>query len=225
QDPSAFELALARVNWDSASIRGVIVNFVCRSLLWGSWVTHHFYAIVKGKGPGDDDDDDDDGVSPARGGEGGLQTAAAEGGGGTTRHLECGAGGVVGTGENADGGREGDDGEETGCLEKLSPLRRRGKNNRARNRNSSDQGSCCAASGTGAGSDGGGATGGAAWYSLDSRIPKPQRLGGTRGLVEHLAWEVREHHGHVFVIGGGAEAVAGVGDDGDGHAGPAENRV
>ncbi|CAM9345964.1 unnamed protein product [Ectocarpus sp. 12 AP-2014] len=216
KDPSAFELALARVDWDSASIRGVIVNFVCRSLLWGSWVTHHFYAIVKAKGPGDGDD----GLSPG-GGEGGAQNAPA-GGGGSTKHLECGGGGGVGTGASADGDREGDAGEQTGCSEKLSPSRRRGKYNQAqtRNRTSSNQGSCC-------GSDGGGAggAGGAAWYSLDSRIPEPQRLGGTRGLVEHLAWEVREHHGHVFVVGEGAEEVAGVGNDNDGHVGTAEARV
>ncbi|CAN0370149.1 unnamed protein product [Ectocarpus sp. 6 AP-2014] len=214
--PSAFELALARVDWDSASIRGVIVNFVCRSLLWGSWVTHHFYAIVKAKGPGDGDD----GLSPGDG-EGAPQ-AATSGGGGATRHLERGGVGVgvgVGTGASADGEREGNAGEQTGCFEKLSPSRRRGKDNRARtrNRSSSNQGSCC-------GSNGGGA-GGAAWYSLDSRIPKPQRLGGTRGLVEHLAWEVREHHGHVFVVGEGAEEVAGVGHDNDGRVGTAEARV
>ncbi|CAM9993864.1 unnamed protein product, partial [Ectocarpus sp. 4 AP-2014] len=88
---------------------------------------------------------------------------------------------------------------------------------RTRNRTSSNQGSCC-------GSDGGGA-GGAAWYSLDSRIPKPQRLGGTRDLVKHLAWEVREHHGHVFVVGEGVEEVVRVGNDNDGHVGTAEARV
>lgn len=197
------------MDWDSASIRGVIVNFVCRSLLWGSWVTHHFYAIVKAKGPGDDGCDD--GLSPG-GGEGGPQTAAAGGGRGATSNLEC------GTGASADGEFQGDAGEETGCFEKLSPSRRRGKDNRARTRNrtSSNQGSCCDSEGVG---------GGLAWYSLDSRIPKPQRLGGRRGLVEHLAWEVREHHGHVFVVDDGVEEVTGVGNDGDGHVDTAETRV
>lgn len=63
----------------------------------------------------------------------------------------------------------------------------------------------------GGGSSGeGSALGGQVWYSLDSRIPKPQRFGGTSGLVAHLAWEVREHHGHVFVVEDGGEGA----DDG-----------
>lgn len=41
---------------------------------------------------------------------------------------------------------------------------------------------------------------GAVWYSLDSRLPRPQRLGGKGGLVAHLSWEARENHGHVFVV-------------------------
>lgn len=184
QDPSAFELALAEVDWESASVVGIIVNFVCRNLLWGTWVTHHFYAIVKGR---DTLKSAEDAPGAERGG-----VPASEG---ENRSVEDGGGGGgVGLGGGESDGEEGGG----GCFKRLSPGKRRAKM-AARSRD-----------GGGGGSGDGeekleGATR-AVWYSLDSRLLKPQRLGRRRGLLAHLAWEVREHHGHVFVVGKGIEA-------------------
>lgn len=114
---------------------------MCRSLLWGTWVINHFYAIVKGpeKIGGDQN------ASVAQGGEMGLTIGAGEG----VRAVERNRGG-------------GEDDEER-------------------------------------------IINGTVWYSLDSRLPKPLRLGGTSGLMAHLSSEIREHHGHVFVVGNGVE--------------------
>lgn len=43
------------------------------------------------------------------------------------------------------------------------------------------------------------------WYSLDSRLSVPQRLGGTAELLQHLLWEARDHKGHIFVVSHGRE--------------------
>lgn len=62
----------------------------------------------------------------------------------------------------------------------------------------------------GGGEGGGGRTnnnGGTVWYSLDSTLRKPLRLGGTSGLMAHLSSEVRDHHGHVFIVDDGVEGA------------------
>lgn len=59
--------------------------------------------------------------------------------------------------------------------------------------------------GCASGSNSGDRRGARAWYSLDSGLRVPKRLGATNGLMAHLAWEVREHHGHVFVVCDGLE--------------------
>lgn len=45
QDPDAFAVGLGNV--DANTVKGIVVNFVSRTLLWGAWVNHHFYAIVR----------------------------------------------------------------------------------------------------------------------------------------------------------------------------------
>lgn len=196
---------------------GIIVNFVCRNLLWGAWVTHHFYAIVKGPPDKLLDGADEGGAPGSPAEEGGSRGGAAlEGGGAGGVSVEDGRS----VGRGSDGGRGGrgdcDDkeGKSSSCFERLSPGSRRAKR-RAQSRDGGGRGgsgSTSPSAGTGGGDgDERGveamAAAGTVWYSLDSRLSKPQRLGGTRGLLAHLSWEVREHHGHVFVVGNGVEAV------------------
>lgn len=168
-------------------MRGIIVNFVCRSLLWGTWVSHHFYAIVKGPATL--------GVSDAATGTAGEATAEVAGAGG-------------GAGERAS---EKDDKMTRTCLGR-APRRSAGLVNEWPHQSAD----------AGRGNGGSAATlenntgrnyneavgrksGTHEWYSLDSRLPKPRRLGGAEGLMAHLAWEVRENHGHVFVVCDGRE--------------------
>lgn len=158
------------------------MNFVCRNLLWGTWVTHHFYAIVKGP-------DTPERAKGAPEAEGGSVSAAT----GEARSIE-------------DGGGGGSDEEERGgCFKRLSPVKRRAKYG-APGRDGGGEGASDGGGGGGGVEEGAEGTTGAVWFSLDSRLPKPQRLGGKRGLLAHLAWEVREHHGHVFVVGKGLPA-------------------
>lgn len=168
-------------------MRGIIVNFVCRNLLWGAWVSHHFYAIVKGPATL--------GVSDAATGTGGEPTAEVTGAGG-------------GAGERAS---EKVDEMTRACLGQ-APRRSAGlANERPRQWAGTGRGNggSAAAPENDTGGNSNEAVGRKAgtheWYSLDSRLPKPRRLGGAEGLMAHLAWEVREHHGHVFVVCDGRE--------------------
>lgn len=175
---------------------GIIVNFVCRNLFWGTWVTHHFYAIVKGP----------DTLEGAKGapGAGGGGVSGSEG---EARSIEDGGSGGVGQGGGESGEEEGES-----RFKRLGPASRRAKQE-TQNRDGSGEGVSDGGGGGGGGKEGSERATGLVWYSLDSRLPKPQRLGGRRGLMAHLAWEVREHHGHVFVVRKGLEAEDDCSDD------------
>lgn len=141
---------------ESSSIRGIIVNFVCRSLLWGTWVFHHFYAIVKGPDKLEEECGQQNASVAKKGGRRGCKDlTVGEGGGGGSRPVDHSGG--------HDGGGEGVGGKTN--------------------------------------------NGGTVWYCLDSTLRKPLRLGGTSGLMAHLSSEVREHHGHVFVVDDGVEGA------------------
>lgn len=202
QDSHAFERELGEVDWDSPSVKGIIVNFVCRNILWGTWVTHHFYAIVKGP----------DAPERAKGadapaGAGGGSVSASERRGAPS--IEDGSG-SSGVGREPEGDEGDEEGEGSGCFKRLSPIKRRVKQE-GKSRVGCGEGVPDSGDNEEEGAEMAATEGG--WYSLDSRLPKPQRLGGTRGLLAHLAWEVREHHGHVFVVDKGLEAADGCGDD------------
>lgn len=199
QDPSAFELALAEAALEDPSVRGIIVNFVCRTLLWGAWVSHHFYAIVKG--PAMLVGASDAAAAGTRAEEGEEATAEV-------------VAGEAARGSAGEGASEEGDSATRACLGR--PTRRSARLASEPQRPSPDAGLgnrggvAAAAQAAEAGGDSGEATtgrkaGAQEWYSLDSRLQKPKRLGGAASLMAHLAWEVREHHGHVFVVCDGRE--------------------
>eukprot|EP00904_Undaria_pinnatifida_P006346 jgi/Undpi1/2841/HiC_scaffold_14.g06218.m1 len=193
KNPEAFKLALTEAVSSSPSPRGIIVNYVSQRRLWGAWVNHHFYAIVRAP----DNLNADKNISSTTnsgnarcwglgkihsGGEGAASTSPARkkssrevdighrgdegdisGGGGDER---TGSGGGGGDGSWGGGEVGNGGGGRDGCGERLAPP---------------------------------------VWYSFDSNLGEPRRLGGTRGLLAHLAREVRDNNGHVFVVHDGLE--------------------
>ncbi|CAM9377505.1 unnamed protein product [Laminaria digitata] len=194
KNPEAFELALTEAVSSSPSPRGIIVNYVSQRRLWGAWVNHHFYAIISLGGGGIGGDGGGGGVDG--GVSGGVGGGGGGGGGGIDDGDGDGGGGSGGGGGDSGGVGGGDSGGDDGggCSGGVGC----GGGGHPQNHE-------CIESAVSVGGDGGGVAP-PAWYSLDSSLVQPKRLGGTRGLLAHLLREVRENNGHVFVVHDGLEA-------------------
>lgn len=185
QDPSAFELALAEAALDAPSVVGIIVNFVCKKLLWGAWVSNHFYAIIKGPAK--------TGARSATSAKMGLHVKEA-----STVEDNTAVSGHCGCSDEAASSKTT---EAAMTMQTLSTGQEHLPHPALRRQQQPGDILTTHSSSNGMSDDSGRYTGvERKWFSLDSRLKAPQRLGETPDLLAHLAQEVREHHGHVFVV-------------------------
>lgn len=252
QKPDAFAESLTEAV-DAVSVKGIIVNFVSSTFLWGAWVNHHFYTITKivekpraasdsvnvaateaiaGRSAGGEQSREGIAAttsapgsprspttrrkrhkrrSPraARSKTGFIRTVALSRSCSPSREATRiqDSSNASGSGNNTDTGNQSD--VDADCLR---PARRRCPLvDHYPNRDGSDSdggGASVLASPIGQQGGGGGKGGGEGktisgdyvWYSLDSMLRAPKRIGSKAQLLEHLLREAREHNGHVFIV-------------------------